>query len=113
MLCEILTDLGHEIVAEASRLERAVRIATEGDYDLAVLDLNLGNGVSFDVVDIVLGRRKPVVVSTGYGKAGVSAKYDACTVIQKPFTRDTISRAIERSLQRPRAQDASSRPGGR
>jgi CheY-like chemotaxis protein len=109
LLVEMLTDLGHEIVAEASKLDTAVKVAAEADYDLAVLDLNLGNGITYDVVDIVLGRGKAVVLSTGYGGGGIGRKYAGCTVLQKPFVQDAIDRAIQLSLrQTARAQDARS-----
>lgn len=108
LLVEMLTDLGHEIVAEASKLDTAVKRAAEADYDLAVLDLNLGNGITYDVVDVVLGRGKAVVLSTGYGGGGISPKYAGCTVLQKPFVQDAIDRAIQLSLrQTARAQDAA------
>lgn len=108
LLVEMLTDLGHEIVAEASTLETAVKIAANADYDLAVLDLNLGNGITYDVVDVVLGRGKAVVLSTGYGGGGLNPKYTGCTVLQKPFVQDAIDRAIQLSLrQTARAQDAA------
>jgi len=99
MLSEMLNELGHKIVAEASRLDAAVRIASEADYELAVLDLNLGTGITYDVVEIVLGRGKAVVLTTGYGQAGLVAKYSSCVVVQKPFSRDTIGRAIQLSLR--------------
>ena len=99
MLGEMLTELGHEVVAEASRLDAGIKSADEADYDLAVLDLNLGNGISYDVAEIVLRRGKALVLSTGYGQTGSRSKYASCVVIQKPFTRDALRRAIQLSFQ--------------
>ena len=99
MLSEMLNELGHKIVAEASRLDTAVRVASDADYELAVLDLNLGTGPTYDVVEIARGRGKAVVLTTGYGQAGLVAKYSSCVVVQKPFSRDAIGRAIQQSLR--------------
>jgi CheY-like chemotaxis protein len=99
MLVEMLTELGHDIVAEASNLEAAIAAATAADYDLAVLDLNLGNGITYNVVEAVLGRGKAVVLSTGYGGTGIGSRYEGCIVLQKPFTREAIGRAVELSLR--------------
>lgn len=113
MLGEMLSELGHEVVAEASNLDTAITAATETDYDLAVLDLNLGNGITYDVVEVVLGRGKALILSTGYGQTGLGSKYD-CAVLQKPFTRDAIGRAIEqtfRQLREPKSQERPSSTG--
>lgn len=99
MLADMLAELGHEVAAQAARLDAAVGLAAEADYDLAVLDLNLGHGITYDVADIVVRRGKPLVLSTGYGGTGLSAKYQACPVLQKPFGRDAMARALEASLQ--------------
>ena len=98
MLGEMLTDLGHEIAAEASRLDAALRMAAEMDYDLAVLDLNLGKGITLDVAEIVLERGKAMILSTGYGAAGLDSKYRNCVVLQKPYSQEALGRAVELSL---------------
>ena len=94
ILAEMLADLGHEVVAEACKLEAAVRLAAEADYDLAILDLNLGHGLSCDAAEAVRKRGKAMVLATGYGRAGLTAGYENCVVLQKPFTRDDVARAI-------------------
>lgn len=111
MLGEMLGELGHEIVAEASRIDRAIEIARAAEFDLAVLDLNLGHGISYEVADIVLGRGKPVVLSTGYGETGLNSRYDRCVVVQKPFTRDALARAIEQSFRQASAGGADATGG--
>ena len=109
MLADMLAELGHEVVAEAARLHAAVRLAGEADYDLAFLDLNLGSGITYEVADIVLRRGKAVVLSTGYGGAGLGARYEGCVVLQKPFTREAMLGAIRQSsrhLVAPAPQEA-------
>lgn len=101
MLCEMLAELGHEVVAEAYNLERAIKLAAEADYELAILDLNLGSGISYDVAEVVRARGKALVLSTGYGRTGSNFKYERCVVLQKPFTRDAVCRAVQLSSERP------------
>ena len=81
----------------------------KADYDLALLDLNLGTGITYDVVEIVQGRGKALVLSTGYGQTGLGPKY-GCVVLQKPFTRDAIGRAIQQSSQQLREPKSQERP---
>jgi DNA-binding NarL/FixJ family response regulator len=99
MIGEMLTEMGHQIVGEAAQLDAAIKLASEADYDLGLLDLNLGNGITYDVVEVLLERRKAVVLSTGYGRAGLSPRYESCIVVQKPFTEEAVSRAIQLSLR--------------
>lgn len=99
MLAEMLAELGHQVVAQASKLEMATGVARTADYDLAILDLNLGDGPSNDVLDIVLERGKPLVVSTGYGAGGLGARYANCVVLPKPFRQAGLDRAISQALQ--------------
>jgi hypothetical protein len=80
---------------------------------LAVLDLNLGNGIPLDVADIVLGRGKALVLSTGYGATGLGSKYGNCVVLQKPYTGEALGRAVELSFPQvslARPQEALVRP---
>jgi DNA-binding NarL/FixJ family response regulator len=108
MLCDMLAELGHEVVAEAYNLERAIKLAAEADYELAILDLNLGNGISYDVAEVVRGRGKALVLSTGYGRTGLNSKYEGCVVLQKPFTRDAVCRALQLTSERPTDSSATS-----
>lgn len=97
MIGEMLTEMGHRIVGEAAELDAAIRLASEADYDLGLLDLNLGNGIAYDVVEVVLQRGKAVVLSTGYGRAILGPRYESCIVVQKPYTAEVIGRAIQLS----------------
>jgi DNA-binding NarL/FixJ family response regulator len=99
MLGEMLAEMGHELVAEAYKLDAAIKLATEADYDLAILDLNLGTGISYDVAEAVRDRGKALVLSTGYGRTGLDHRYEKCVVLQKPFTRDALFRAVQLGSQ--------------
>jgi CheY-like chemotaxis protein len=111
MLADMLAQLGHQVVAEASRLDTARGMAANADYDLAVLDLNLGAGPTYEVVDIVRERRKAMIVSTGYGEPGLGSRYPGAVVLQKPFSSEAIRRAIEQSLQQLAPQNGQSATG--
>jgi len=98
MVNEMLVDLGHEVVAEADSLDRAIELATTEDYDLAILDVNLGDVDTYAVAEIARDRGKAVVFSTGYGPAEMPADYRSSVVLQKPFTNDALSRAVGLAL---------------
>ncbi|MEH3062666.1 MAG: response regulator [Methylobacterium radiotolerans] len=85
MLAEdMLLDLGCEVVV-AMRLEQALAHARTEAFDLAVLDVNLGEARSYPVADLLLARDTPFLFATGYGQHGLDAAYQAVPVLQKPY----------------------------
>jgi FixJ family two-component response regulator len=67
-------------------------------FDAAVVDVNLDGEKSYPVVDALTARGVPFVFSTGYGKAGIAAKYGAFTVLQKPYAVSKLGDALSRLL---------------
>jgi CheY-like chemotaxis protein len=99
MLLEgMLTDLGHTVAAEAGSVEEAVAIAKKGDFDVAVLDVNLNGQSVTPVVEILLERGVPFVFASGYGQRGVPEAYRTIPTLQKPFQADALAQAIEIAL---------------
>jgi CheY-like chemotaxis protein len=96
MLLEgMLTDLGHTVAAEAGGVEEAVAIAKKGDFDIAVLDVNLNGQPVTPVVEILIERGVPFVFASGYGLRGVPEAYRTIPTLQKPFQADALAQAIE------------------
>ena len=98
---DMLAELGHQVVAGASKLDTAIKLAAETDYDVAILDLNLGGNVSYDVADVAMARGKALVFATGYGQRGLRPAYKDCIILQKPFTQDAVGRAMELACMHP------------
>jgi DNA-binding NarL/FixJ family response regulator len=42
MLVEMIEEAGHSVVAEAGNVTKGAALATEAEFDLAILDINLG-----------------------------------------------------------------------
>ena len=56
MLVEMIEEAGHSVVAEAGDLNKGTALATHADFDLAILDINLGGDT----------RRLPVEASRSF-----------------------------------------------
>ncbi len=91
---DMLRDLGHVPVGPAARLEAAIKLASDELLDLAILDVNLGGSKSFPIADVLTARGVPVIFATGYGTGGLDQRYRDFSVIAKPFSEATLSRAI-------------------
>jgi CheY-like chemotaxis protein len=99
MLLEgMLTDLGHTVAAEAGGLDEAVVIAKKGNFDVAVLDVNLNGQPVTPVVEILVERGVPFIFASGYGQRGLPEAYRMIPTLQKPFQADALAQAIETAV---------------
>ncbi|HET8728380.1 MAG TPA: response regulator [Alphaproteobacteria bacterium] len=98
LLEDMLADLDCEVVETAARIEDALQYAESGNFDFAVLDVNLGGVRSYPVADSLRQRGIPVVFTTGYGAGGVDAAYAGAPILQKPFQQEALEAAVARAL---------------
>lgn len=95
---DMLAELGFLVVGPAARLDSALALAREETFDLAILDINLGNEHSFGVADLLRERGIPFVFATGYGVRGLDARFEQAVTLQKPFESHDLEHAISRAL---------------
>jgi CheY-like chemotaxis protein len=95
LLQDMLADLGHTLAGEAGRLDEALALAKRGEFDVAILDVNLNGQPISPVVEVLVERGLPFVFATGYGARGVPEPYRQTPTLQKPFQADALAQAIE------------------
>ncbi len=91
----MLTELGHEVVTIAPRLSAALAAVENETFDLAVLDVRLYGESVVPVAEALVVKSIPFVFATGYGRDGVPEPYRNRPVLQKPFSKADLQRAIE------------------
>ena len=91
---DLLDELGHEAVAIASWMEDALANARTGQYDFAIVDVNLGGEPSYPVADVLAERGVPFVFATGYGAEGLPPKYFRVPVLAKPFVVADLEKIV-------------------
>ena len=91
---DMLLALGHEVTGIAGRVGAALALAEEGEFDLAMLDVNLAGETSFPVADLLRARGIPYVFATGYGIDGIREEYRSAPVLQKPFRSGDLAEAL-------------------
>jgi light-regulated signal transduction histidine kinase (bacteriophytochrome)/CheY-like chemotaxis protein len=93
----ILLELGARHVETAASVAAAMKSIERVKPSFALLDLNLGGENSIAIGKRLAELKVPFVFATGYGeRAPIPAELDFAPVIQKPYTRDTIERALAR-----------------
>jgi CheY-like chemotaxis protein len=95
---DMLLDLGTEIVGPASRLDPALQLAREAEFDAAILDINIGGVQSYPVADVLLSRGIPAIFATGYGSSVLPERFRSCQILCKPFDQHQFSKALQRVL---------------
>jgi two-component system LytT family response regulator len=89
-----------EIVAECANGFEAVKVATELEPDLLLLDVQMPKLTGFEVVELV-GREQPVVFVTAYDQYALRAfEVHAVDYLLKPFERDRLLEALARARER-------------
>src|SRR5262249_55556531 len=97
-LQDMLASLGCVVAGTAGRLDASQQLATNLEFDVAVLDINLG-GVRVDTVaDMIAARGLPFVFVTGYGRDG--APQGSAPVLEKPYEAAGLQRALAEALGR-------------
>ena len=95
---DMLVQLGHTVVAMATRIPEAMKLAAESDIDLAILDLNLSVLSSLPVADVLRSRGIPFMFATGYGSSGLTESYRNEIVLGKPYGVSELQNAINRVI---------------
>jgi CheY-like chemotaxis protein len=82
---DMLVELGHDVVAVATRMPEALTLAANSEIDLAILDLNLSGELSYPVAEVLRTRGVPFLFATGYGLQGLSDEYRTAFALAKPY----------------------------
>lgn len=92
---DIVSRLGASTVLTAAGVGAALDCIAEHKPDLAMLDINLGDGNSFPVADRLVELGIPFFFATGYGEqAQLPDAQRGHIVVQKPYTMENVARAM-------------------
>jgi len=98
MLEDFLDSLGHRIVGTCESVEDALAIVDKGDFDIAIIDVQLKNGETvWPVADRLADTGKPFVLATGGHVEPPPERHAGAPILSKPYTIDTIEPAIARA----------------
>ncbi|MBY5855159.1 GAF domain-containing protein [Rhizobium leguminosarum] len=93
---DILRRLGAD-VATAPSVTEAMEILAGQSFDLALLDVNLGDETSFGIADRLAADGVPFVFATGYGEGIAQANtHSDAPVLQKPYTMEGVTDFLAR-----------------
>lgn len=94
LLEDMLADLGYDVAAAVGSIAEASEFAANGDFNAAILDVNLDGQEIFPVADILAKRGLPFVFVTGYGEGSLPGPYRDRPALQKPFQAERLKSAL-------------------
>ena len=98
LVADMIEELGHTVIAQASDLHQALNLAQTADFDVAILDINLKGQRIDPVADAIIHRNLPFIFASGYGEGGRTDRFRDWPAVQKPFTLSQLAEAIEAAL---------------
>lgn len=98
MLQDMVADAGLEVEGVANSLNAGIDLANRGDFDLAILDVNLNGEEVYPVAEILQKRGIPFIFSTGYGADGIRSGFDSAPQVLKPFQQNLLVAALKAAL---------------
>jgi len=98
MLEDMLEGMGCAVTGLAPRIALGVSMADAGQFDVAILDVNVAGENIEPVADRLAARGVPFIFATGYGEAGVPLRHRGRPVVAKPFRGDQLETAIQQAL---------------
>jgi DNA-binding NtrC family response regulator len=100
----LLEESGVEIVGASATVAGLRELIQTTPADIAILDVNLLDGLVFPAADMLIERGVPIIFTTGYAPDKIfPARFMKTPVLQKPYEPDTLLRMLENALGETRA----------
>ena len=95
MLEDFLESLGHSIAATCDSVDTAMVEVEKGGFDVAILDVNLKGQNVWPVATRLREQGVPFVIASGGHVDPPPAEFAAVPLIEKPYTVDRVTPAID------------------
>ena len=90
----VLEDAGAAVIGPVGTVQNALRSLRQAVPDCAVLDVNLGEGASFDLARTLRMRGIPFLFFTGYDANALPAEFAGVERLEKPVNAARLVQAI-------------------
>jgi DNA-binding response OmpR family regulator len=98
MLEDFIQSLGHEVSGNCDSVGTALKEVEQGEFDLAILDINLKGENVWPVALALRDKGTPFVLATGGHVDPPPAEFASVPTIEKPYTIDRVTPIIEAAL---------------
>jgi len=99
MLEDFVHSLGHEVSGNCDSVSAALAEVEKGEFDLAILDVNLKGENVWPVATALRVKGTPFVLATGGHVDPPPAEFRNVPMIEKPYTIDRVTPIIAAALK--------------
>ena len=92
-----LSDAGATIIGPAINLNDAMQLCDKGGIHFAVVDIDLGDGPSFDLAWHLRQLKVPFLFATGYECRKIPPGLEDVACLEKPFAQHALVHAAART----------------
>jgi hypothetical protein len=78
-----------------------MKLARSTEFDLAILDVNVGGNMIWPVADLISARNRHFMFATGYATSGIPDEHRNHPVLRKPFHLEVLGKMIDETLKGP------------
>ncbi|WP_265529706.1 response regulator [Sphingomicrobium marinum] len=98
MLGDLIADLGHEVEGVCDTLAEAHAAVDAGGFDLAILDVHLGDEDVWPVAEALQQQGTPFLVASGGHIDPPPRAFEHCPMLAKPYTREMLGSLLHEAL---------------
>ena len=98
-----LEDLGCSSIIPVASVMKALALLGEHNFDLAILDVNLGGEKSYPIADILIERGIPFAFSTGYPDHAERPDLNFQLILRKPYVACNVAKVVDQLLHQSTA----------
>jgi CheY-like chemotaxis protein len=92
---DYLAQAGAIVIGPVGHVTAALRaIESNLDLDAAVLDLNLGGALAYDIADKLLSHRIPFVFTSGYEDHAIRERFPRVKNLRKPYVLPELQKIL-------------------
>ncbi|GMN12607.1 response regulator [Altererythrobacter sp. MTPC7] len=100
-LCETVAEAGYEVDGPFEAVSSAMLAYQKNKPDLAILDVQLGDGVVFPLAEKMMAEDVPVIFHSGhYSGDDVSRRFPRSRTLSKPTAPAQILSEVKQALSR-------------
>lgn len=94
-LCEILEDMGAEVVGPVASVEDALTLLDRGEHiDAGILDVDLRGQTTEPIADVLVVRGVPFVFASGYSREMLPGPHRSAPLCSKPIDPQQLANAV-------------------
>jgi DNA-binding response OmpR family regulator len=106
---DTLVGMGCEVVGSSGKLDTALQLAKDKEFDAAILDITIRGGKAYPIAELLVASGIPFAFASGYGEWALPEAFRDRPRLIKPFTLTALSnqiRALCTEVAKGRRKDA-------